>query len=245
MPRARLTTVALALAAALAGLSCQRGDLGVAPTFDLSAANSVSAAASVVPFGTAVVDGTLGDEWAGGVTFPMYDDAGNVIEGARVLVMNDAANLYLGLFVPEAPGADRFDVRFDNDGDGVLDDGEDEVVALGPEIETDHRLVDSHATLGDFCCWGYQDGHEDGAAAVSVSPEGVSYEVSHPLNSGDAEDFSLGAGSELGMCALYYDAPNFELRHSPALCGYLGLDLSGYTRLILSGPPRLDVGIDI
>ena len=245
MPPARNIRVALAPATAIALLSCQTAEPGVAPAFDYAAVNSVSAPVSFVPYGTAVMDGNLGDDWTGALTLPLYDDAGQVIEGARVLVMNDAVNLYVGLFVPDAPGADRFDVRFDNDGGGIIKNDQDEVIALGPGIETDNRLVDSHAEMGAYCCWAYADAHQDGAAAVSVSGQGVSYEISHPLDSGDPEDFSLGTGSVFGMCALYYNAPGYELWHGPSRCGYSGSDLSGYTRLIVSGPPWVDVHIDI
>ena len=234
----RLSSWGCALAFAMVGCVSHDGPAGLPPP---SVQEAADAGAPASGFGTAVVDGVIGDEWAGAATFPLYDDAGQPVAGAWFLIMNDMENVYVGLTLPDQPDEDRFEVRFDNDADGVLEEDEDELIVLGPGVVTDQPLIDGNANLGDYCCWGYWDTQQDGGGAVGVSESGVSYEAWHPLSSGDPQDFALAPGAVVGVCALYYDAPAFVLRHSPARCGYGGTDLSGFLRFPISAPSAADV----
>ena len=102
---------------------------------NLLSAPQVSAHApdvSLTGFGTATIDGVLSPgEWdnAGTLDFaanlPTADGGGTT--PATLLVMNDATNLYFGLTIIRASfgGATNPGLEFDNDHDGVREDGDD------------------------------------------------------------------------------------------------------------------------
>ena len=149
-------------------------------------------------FGTPTVDGTKGaTEW---------DAAGRVkvFTGLNLFstfyVMNDATTLYLALEVvgdATFTASDRMEVRFDNTLDGVDTAGDDELAV------STTGFFDRHFN-GTF--YGIPDATQDGTGAAGTSGGGLNFfEMAHPLNSGDGDDFALTYGNEVGFCLRYFD----------------------------------------
>lgn len=153
--------------------------------------------------GTATIDAVINPlEWSGAQT---YDMTVRTPHGgttpARLYVMNDAFNLYFA-FRFERAAADlgnSLDIEFDNSNNGVVDNGDD-VILVNPDI----GFVDDVRTnvppcspgAGAGSC-GFRDtdlgGTNDGAGAFHNDGTYSIYEMQHPLNSGDANDFALSA----------------------------------------------------
>lgn len=132
-----------------------------------------------------------------------WDDAAQIsvfaesFEG-RLFVMNDINNLYLALSVNDSAisDGDILEVRFDNNHDGVNTIGDDNLfVSLG-------GLGDSHFNGESY---GSGDSQQDGVGAVANDNATNFFEVSHPLNSGDPNDFALSLGDTVGFCIRYFD----------------------------------------
>jgi PKD domain-containing protein len=157
--------------------------------------------------GTATIDGILNsEEWAaaGHVDFLVNIGEGTTTP-ATFFAMNDADNLYLALRVESAGVAASFSslgVEFDNDHDGVREEGDDAFVLNPPD-----QVVDSFRTylppcpIGAFC--GLLDssvgGTNDGLGRVLTAEGFTVYETSRPLNNADdAHDFSLQPGDTIG-----------------------------------------------
>ncbi len=159
--------------------------------------------------GTATIDGVLTPgEWdkAGHVDFAV-NLGGGATTPARLLVMNDATNLYIALRV-QIPATTPTSFRnvvmeFDNAHDGVIGEGDD-VFVLDPP----NNFFDEYRTFLPPCppgvgLCGLLDtqggGTNDGKGVFAVSGGFAVYEVSKPLNSGDTRhDFSLKAGDTAG-----------------------------------------------
>ncbi len=124
---------------------------------------------------------------------------------ATLYWMNDGDSLYLAVRVArdasDKVASLRFD--FDNNGDGVVEAGED---AFGVDSKTgffDEYLTDKCVNRSQAGC-GEADtaagGTTDGAGAIGYDGTHLVYEVAHPLNSGDTgHDFALVPGSTFGM----------------------------------------------
>lgn len=122
-----------------------------------------------------------------------------VFTGGTFYYLNDDDNLYLALEVadPSLTGDDRLRIRFDNMLDGLDSDGDDELIL---EVSL---FLDRHFE-GSVPAWGVTDIQQDGTGAVGAS-EGINFfELAHPLNSGDPDDFSLSTGSSVGYCLDYF-----------------------------------------
>lgn len=159
--------------------------------------------------GTAAVNGAFGlGEWdrAACIFFSVNVPGGTT--PAEFCVMNDAVNLYVALrFVRSAadPG-NSFAVEFDNDNDGVAENGDD-VILFNPDV----GFVDDVRTNAPPCPSGSVPaqcaprdtdvgGTTDGAGAFSNDGTNSTYEMSHPLDSADnANDFSLAVGDTVGF----------------------------------------------
>ena len=165
--------------------------------------------------GTATIDGVLSPgEWAGAasatvyINLPALEGGGTAV--ATLYVMSDTANLYFALKAPR-PSMDTssFVMEFDNDNDGVREDGDDAFVLNTspygpPTLFDDYRYTCSY---GLAACSAFDDadgGTVDGLGAATNSGGFTIYEVSRPLNnSDDAHDFSLNSGDRIGF-VLYY-----------------------------------------
>jgi len=166
-----------------------------------------------------------------GVSSPgEWDDAtqGPAFAGATFLYKNDGENLYLALSVQDASlGADdQLVLRFDNDGNGVMDTGEDNLGVGG-----DGDFQDAHAE-GGF--WGIADQEVDGDGAAGFSGGTDFFEISHPLSSGDADDFSVSSGDRIGYCVYFFlDGTASDATTFPTGCQLVGNDLSGYQEITI------------
>ena len=153
--------------------------------------------------GTPVIDGVVNAaEWAGAAT---YDMAVRTPHGgtspARLYVMNDALNLYVG-FRFERPAPDSGNslaVEFDNDNDGTAENGDDVILvndASGFFDDVRTNLPPCAPGSPPAAC-GPEDtamgGTEDGDGKFTNDGTYSMYEMSHPLSSGDINDFALSA----------------------------------------------------
>ncbi len=161
-------------------------------------------------FGTATIDGVLSPgEWdsAGSidfsVTLPGNDGGGTT--PAILFVMNDGTNLYLGLkIVRSALGSANVVFTFDNNHNGVpgVENGDD-VLGFSFTFLDNVRTNAPPCPPGPPGYCGPRDaeigGSTDGQGAATNDGEFSFYELSHPLNSGDPNDFSLSAGQTVGF----------------------------------------------
>jgi hypothetical protein len=176
-------------------------------------------------FGTATIDGQLDPgEWdsAARVDFlanvPLVDGGGTT--PATLFVMNDSANLYLGVKVLRTQlntgdvgfGLDQVVFEFDNDHNEGTEEGDD-ILLLSPGINIlgvsaffdEVRTTRSPCPPGVGLC-GFLDvqldvpGTNDGAGAATNNGTFTFFEISHPLDSADDQnDFNLGVGSTVGF----------------------------------------------
>lgn len=152
--------------------------------------------------GTAAIDGVFSPgEWenAGKVDLPLNRpvEEGPGPAPATLYVMNDGTTLYLALKVARtALSRGSVSFSFDNKNPGVGGPGDD-VILLNPEFGPfwdEVRTPDSLGVLDTD-----RGGTNDGSGAASNDGAYSYYEMSHPLNSGDPNDFSLGAGGSVGF----------------------------------------------
>lgn len=176
--------------------------------------------------GSPTVDGVLGlTEWEAGCakTTTFQVDVGNATETATLYWFNDATDLYLAVKLPNDSGSDNTTIAFEFDaGNGTLGtaagqaDENDELLVLAREkvkgsltqTFTDSYLKSNCTTGTSFCNSVDSDvagSAEQGSAAVEHNPADASgrqflfYELTHPLCTGEAQDFCLSAGDLVGM----------------------------------------------
>jgi hypothetical protein len=176
-------------------------------------------------FGAATIDGQLGPaEWDSAakvdflVNLPLSDGGGTTT--GTLFVMNDGANLYLGVKVLRAQlntgdlgfGLDQVVFEFDNDHNGGPPADGDDILLLSPGVNIlgvstffdEARTSRLPCPAGLLC--GLLDvqlnvpGTNDGAGAASNNGSFSFFEISHPLDSADdLNDFSLTPGFTAGF----------------------------------------------
>lgn len=178
------------------------------------------------PTPLAVLDGVrTPGEWDGAASVPAFD-------GATFFYMNDGVNLYVALEVEdETLGADDVvQIRFDNQRDGGWDEGEDNISLTGSGA-----FNDLHASATS---WSVFDDQQDGAGGAGASGGTNFFEMAHPLDSGDPQDFALSPGDTVGYCIVYrMDGVGVTATTFPIGCHMSGDDLSGYAELEVSATP--------
>ena len=161
-------------------------------------------------FGTIVVDGVLDEAWACAqvdVTFSANLSGGSGTP-ARLLIMNDATNLYVAVAVRRS-AADKVNVltlEFDHNGNGARNLGEDvlEVESNGVTTVFLDKYITSKCVTSSQAACGDPDigdgGTTDGLGAFQNDGTFSVYELSHPLASGDAaHDFARTVSQQLGV----------------------------------------------
>ncbi|MEX2109505.1 MAG: hypothetical protein WD802_02760 [Gemmatimonadaceae bacterium] len=145
------------------------------------------------------IDGVLSaGEWTGATTFNFTANVpGEGTTPATLFVMNNAENLYLAVRFARTivdAGDNRLQFEFDANNDG-----------LGPAIGDDY-FVFQHTSISVFSDAFRSSGgvtndtQRDGAGAFGNDGTHSVYEISHPLNTGQAgQDFALTAGSTIGL----------------------------------------------
>jgi len=161
-------------------------------------------------FGTATIDGMMSPgEWdsAGSIEFeailpPDYRYASDTAP-AVLYVMNDRKNIYLGVRINQASfsgGGASF--TFDNDNDGITEPGED-VLQLGhPGVFADGVVQTACGSPVVTSCSESDQilgTTQDGAGVSSDNGRFTFFELSHPLNSTDLNDFGLAGGDTVGF----------------------------------------------
>lgn len=168
------------------------------------------ATACAVGSGSATIDGTIDPtEWACARTFDFTANlSGGSSTPARLFVMNDATDLYLAVRVQRSAldkvNTLRFD--FDNDGDGMAEEGDDVLLLASSEGFLDGFLDERCANRRQSSCATSDTGDRhapgtvDGAGALSNDGVHTMYELRHPLdNMDDLHDISVQAGDVLGL----------------------------------------------
>jgi hypothetical protein len=154
-------------------------------------------------YGTANIDGVMNPgEWSAAATasFGPFTVGPQTITGT-LYMMNDDKNLYIGVVIDgddDFSDGDGFHVYFDNDwgAETYMESGDDGVVAYGAFGFKDLHVSDFGIIEEDRY---FTIGSDDGLAAGSRQGSSNVFELSHPLNSGDSDDFSLSAGQTVGF----------------------------------------------
>ncbi len=151
------------------------------------------------PVVTPTIDGVMNaGEWAGAAT---YDFTANLPGGgttpATLFVKNDNDQLYLAVRFTRTSvdaGENRLQFEFDANNDGVGPvDGDD---YYGYQQTPSAVFFDAYRRTGGVT----DDTQPDGTAAFQNDGASSVYEISHPLNSGQAgQDFALAGGSTIGL----------------------------------------------
>jgi len=154
-----------------------------------------------------VIDGVLGEPgWATATTFSFNANLpGGGTRPATLYAWNDTTNLYLAVRLEGTGFESSLAFEFDNDNDGVAENGND-VILLNPphEFHDEFRTNLPPCTSPAEAACGFHDtdygGFDNGAGAFRSDGSFSVYEMSHPLNSGDVgHDFSLASGQTVGM----------------------------------------------
>lgn len=150
------------------------------------------------------IDGVFGaNEWPENACRSLTVNTPEGTTPGMLCVMNDGTNLYLAVRYARSvsdPG-NSASFEFDGDANGVLSVGDDGIIE-NPQLGF-HDLV---RYTGGSCpanqlCSGFDtehDGTNDGAGAFGWNETYVTYELSHPLSSGDQRDFSVEPGGTIG-----------------------------------------------
>ncbi|NIO09766.1 MAG: hypothetical protein GTO40_17890 [Deltaproteobacteria bacterium] len=160
-------------------------------------------------FGTATIDGVLTPgEWedAGSIDFSANTPGGGIAEGT-LLVMNDAFNLYIAVWVNYSAPGNTACITFDNDNGGEALEVGDDLILINPDI----GFYDEVWT-GSWVYDTVVEGTNDGTGEFSSDGVFTVYEFSHPLNSTDDEhDFSLSQGDTVGfnLSLRFIAGPNY------------------------------------
>ena len=238
-----LTQTAVNGVATFANLTIDNAGSGY--TLTATATGLISATSSTFAVSCpAANDGVLCEpQWATATKFTF--DA-NLVGGgttpATLYVWNDAKDLHLAVRLAFTGTESSLIFEFDNNNDGVAENGDD-VVLLNPpnQFFDDFRtnippcsLVDgappAEATCGFFDT---QDGgRNDGSGAVHRDGSFSVYEMSHPLNSGDTgHDFALTAGQspsqQVGMFLMLQLAnwPAYADTYYPGFRNYITITI--------------------
>jgi hypothetical protein len=163
-------------------------------------------------FGTAVIDGNVRDgEWTNASVFQVFEQEPR-LAGSVLYVMNDATNLYVGLRTTDNTvigPATTFGLRFDNTGDGIRGEGDDQV-SVHPS-----GFYDRHIEQGSY----EFDSQVDGLGAMMTVDGVVHVELSRPLSTGDPDDASLAPGGRVPICVSYSMA-DYTLASTPQDCRF-------------------------
>ncbi len=192
-------------------------------------------------FGTPTIDGVrTPGEW---------DAAGRIVVGragplsnATIYAMNDASNLYLALEVPDATltVGDAFVIRFDNEGNGQADEGDDNLSVglfgfFDAYWEADEQCEPPAGCYG----WGYVDQQQHGTGAVGRMGGVNFFELAHPLSSGDSQDFALYPGASVPFCVYLFTDTGGGPSFPPGckLHPYYTIEMQNYGLLITASGP--------
>ncbi len=151
----------------------------------------------------------LVSEWQTAATATFTIMIGGNPYAGTLFVMNDAANLYLGVRMTDAtfstdPAPDAVAFYFDSNNDGTYGPGEDSIVYINGAAGFIDRFIQAPFTMKYDTDFG---GTNDGSGVCGAHGGQNHFELSHPLNSADdAHDFSLSPLDTVGFTMAYQDA---------------------------------------
>lgn len=163
-------------------------------------------------FGTPTVDGDFSDgEWLCARTYTFTANVSGGATPATLYVMNDGTNLYLAVRIrrSSADKVNTLQFNFDNDdswtlsGAGAAQAGDDVLSLDAAKGFADGYLTEKCTTSSQSSCWSTDlsgGGAAEGSGALSNDGSYTTYEISHPLHTGDVgHDVSLSGGSRVGL----------------------------------------------
>ena len=172
-------------------------------------------------FGTATVDGVIsGGEYGDSCIGPVSQTAGSTTYMFTFCETNDENNDYYAFIIDDLTDdpekEDSFLIFFDDEHDGAVADGAGRggCGPFGNPVEDFIGFFLGFFTDSFYCfvppfSFGFTDTSSvDGNVVREFTEEGWVYEFSHPLNSGDPEDYSLALGDTVGFCLTYDDGSN-------------------------------------
>jgi hypothetical protein len=168
-----------------------------------------------------VIDGdmnTFPGEWG---TADSHDFVADNDVSGTFYVMNDETNLYIFLKHEDQTGYGSVCVYFDNDNDEIeWEDGDDGICYMN---NPGGGFRDKH-----YSSWP-DDTSQDGMGEMGGDASYQYYEFSHPLSSGDPEDFSLIIGDIVG----------FQLKIDYDTIGYWPSQAQTTNDILIAGPPMI------
>lgn len=175
-----------------------------------------------------IIDGDLNSftgEWAKAdsvdfqTTYPI---------NGTMYVMNNATHLFVFVRIDETEsGKASCFVLFDSDHDRVEWEDNDDAIYYGHHPDEGFRDCHYDASAGSFF---YMDDSQDGMGGYSCDAEYRCFEFSHPLFSGEAQDFSLIIGDTVGFqLSIWTQDIGTEYWPSPAI---------STNDIIIAVPPR-------
>jgi hypothetical protein len=195
--------------------------------------------------GTPVLDGVIGGSEYGdhgvptdGVPggFGCYTPAEQTVDGVTykfaLCESNDDSNDYYAFQINDpTPGSpigrgdtvipDKFSLLFDDEHDGIV-----QCPALQDRIAVDASSQGVTFVDGTYCGAGETENIDAVQNIVGVggyvTGQGYVLEFSHPLNSGDSADYTLGIHDTVGFCLTYVDSSNGALVTYPKTQDCLG-----------------------
>jgi len=224
-------------------------------------------------YGTATVDGVITDGEYGtdpvtvqdskegtGCLVPTHLDliGGEELDYVfHLCETNDAKNTYYAVEIddisptdtsPDPLETDSMFMVFDNehDGDVMCPQVQDMIVAQGDGTFQDDAF---HQGGPGSSCGALPpvtvDATVDGTAAVTFTPrKGYVYEMSHPIASGDAQDYQAKTHDTIGYCFVYHDSSNpfsfviwpwFHLCASPINSPFPSADAGAFADVVIAG----------
>jgi len=149
------------------------------------------------------IDGVIDSaEWSGAATQPFLAEMPDgTFAPATLYVMNDNLNLYLAIRAQHGYVAAQHyvSVTFDSDGTNSFSIGDDyvQLASGGSGTGTYDGVFHSCSICVHPDAW--QGGTDDAKTAFLSDGQFASYELSHEIISGDANDAQLAAGSTIGF----------------------------------------------
>jgi hypothetical protein len=162
-------------------------------------------------YGTATIDGIFGaSEWACANSQAFTANVSGGATPATLYWMNDGTNLYLAVRILRSTKdkVNTLQFNFDNDdswtlsGSGAAAAGDDVLSLDGLTGFVDAYLTLKCAGSSQSSCWSSDvsaGGVQNGSGKVANNGTYTTYEISHALKSLDGYDFSLTAGSKVGL----------------------------------------------
>ena len=120
---------------------------------------------------------------------------------AEAYWMNDAGALYLAVRVRRSAldRVNRVRFDFDSDGDGITELNDDAIgYDAGTRVFIDQYLTAKCLNSNQAGC-GSNDTVRNGAGSALNDVTWTTYELSHPLSGGGAQDFARARGQQLGF----------------------------------------------